>query len=100
MSKTQALIEARLRWGKQAVVRYNGKALTEPEKAPLRERYRALLAERTPENRQERDGLFSKLFTHRCDVGYVQSAMGICMFSVHGHGDTWEDAFARADRRR
>lgn len=72
MTKTQALKEAKKRWGKHAAVKDSGKA------------------------RQSEDG---KHTFWRFDVGRIALPDFFPMFEVMGSGATWEDAFTEADRR-
>lgn len=92
MSKAKALKEARSRWGSQAHIEYNGRAMTEPEKRPLRERLAQLRAEDKRETWREREALVGVLLTTRCKVGHLSWA-----YHVRGSGDTWEEAFEKAD---
>lgn len=109
MTKATAWKEAQQRWGKRAIIRHSPRALTEDQKAPLRERHKQVKAElaaipRTPETqeqrrallREERD-LFGQLIGDRCNVGNLMDILNA--FHVMGSGDTWEQAFAKADER-
>jgi hypothetical protein len=109
MTKAQAWKEAQKRWGKRAIIRHSPRALTEAAKAPLRERRKAVKAElevtpRTPETmtkrsaliREERD-LMGRVLGDRCSVGQEMDILAA--FHVMGSGDTWEQAFAKADER-
>jgi len=109
MTKAQALKEAQARWGKRAIVEHNRRALIEADKIPLRERHKAVKAElaatpRSPEThekrsvllREERD-LFGSLISDRYSVGALMDILNA--FHVMGSGDTWEQAFAKADER-
>jgi hypothetical protein len=99
MSKTRALVEAKAKWGKAAAIRYNRGALTEPAKAPLRERLQSLRAEANPETKKERNDLTGTLMTHRCEVGYVAGVGGVSFYCIQGSGDTWEAALQQAASR-
>lgn len=109
MTKAQAWKAAQKRWGKRAIIRHSPRALTEADKAPLRERRKQVKAEleatpRTPETaarrsmllREERD-LFGQVLGDRCNVGQEMDILAA--FHVMGSGDTWEQAFAKADER-
>lgn len=109
MTKAQAWKAAQERWGPRAIIRHSPKALVEREKIPLRERHKQVRAElaatpRSPETmarrrellREERD-LFGQLIGDRCNVGEEMDILAA--FHVKGSGDTWEQAFAKADER-
>ena len=109
MTKAQAWKEAQARWGKRAIIRFSPRALVETDKAPLRERRKAVKAEldalpRTPETREQRSALlreerelFGQIIGDRCNVGQEMDILAA--FHVMGAGDTWEQAFAKADER-
>ena len=109
MTKAKAWKEAQQRWGKRAIIRWSPKALTEIEKAPLRNRHQEVKAQlatlpRNPDTaaqrgqllREERD-LFGQLIGDRANVGELMDILAA--FHVKGSGDTWEQAFAKADER-
>lgn len=109
MTKARAWKEAQRRWGKRAIIRFSPRALVASAKVPLRERRKQVQAElaampRSPETheqrslllREERD-LFGQLIGDRCNVGEEMDILAA--FHVKGSGDTWEQAFAKADER-
>lgn len=109
MTKAQAWKAARQRWGKRAIIEHRHSALLESDKLPLRARHKAIKAElaATPRSsetqakrsallREERE-LFGQLITDRCNVGNLMDILNA--FHVMGSGDTWEQAFAKADER-
>ena len=109
MTKAQAWKEAQQRWGKRAIIRFNRRALVDAAKVPLRARHKDVKVQiaatpRSPEThalrsqllREERD-LFGSLIGDRCNVGEVMDILEA--FHVKGSGDTWEQAFAKADER-
>lgn len=81
MDPNEALKEATKRWGKSAAVDFKKKALPKAERDKL------------PKKDPRR-------LTTPCSVGKIVSIGGISFFSVEGSGDTFEEAFAEADRRR
>lgn len=112
MTKAQAWKEAVKRWGKKAIIDFRPRALIEPDKVPLRGRHTALREEilavekldQTPELRErlralrrEKQELFGLLIGDRCQVGKEMEILRA--FHVMGSGDTWEEAFAKADER-
>ena len=106
MSKSAALKEAVRRWGKSAGVRDIGAKLsrTAEQRRAARE---ALMELRgfivTPEDRKFfkpfREWLVFDSLRERFTVGEISGAGGFRWFSVKGTGDTWEEAFQRADQR-
>ena len=107
--KTQkaALAEATRRWGKNAAVRLDKRALVGEERAAATERMREHNAQKptpqyvegktTPEYREWRkrgDELLGQHYNHRCTIGAVMFGM---FFEVKGQGDTWDAAFAAVD---
>lgn len=109
MTKAQAWKAAQQRWGKRAIIEHRPRALMERDKTPLRARHKEVKAAlaatpRTPETqgkrsallREERE-LFGQLITERCNVGNLMDILNA--FHVMGSGDTWEQAFAKADER-
>lgn len=109
MTKAQAWEAAKERWGKRAIIEHRPKALLESEKLPLRARHKEVKAEiaaipRTPETHEKRRALlreerelFESLIGDRCNVGNLMDILNA--FHVMGSGDTWEQAFAKADER-
>src|SRR5258706_8854362 len=107
MTKAQAWKAAWQRWGKRAIIEYRRRALLEADKAPLRIRHKEVKAEiaatpRTLETHEKRRallreerGLFGQLIGDRCNVGNLMDILNA--FHVMGSGDTWEQAFAKAD---
>ena len=100
MNKSQALKEAVRRWGDQAVVIDDGKrnASTPEERKAASDQRRHLLATLTSEEkkarRKELDALLSAALRNRYRVG----VHGGFFIGIRGYGDSWEEAFAVADR--
>lgn len=115
MTKAQALMEARTRWGKNAVVRYNKGAFREGDRkqasADLKEHRThkpvvpptgrdAAYVQAFREWKAEEEKLFWIVMREPCDVGTLDNIANVfTAFHIHGSGDTWEQAFAKADRR-
>ena len=108
-SKTAALAEARRRWGREACVRFDGRAPKALARATALEALKAHnqlkpaqkyeAGTMTPEYRAwngEAHRLLALTHSEPCNVGRV--FMGIA-FEVRGVGDTWDEAFADADKR-
>ena len=119
MTKTQAIIEARKRWGSAAEVMYSPKAPRKEEREKLIARLKAARMEReevekeinrrlaeTPwwvELREKQRKLHQEIQHcqgygnfYPCRVGKNESIFR----SILGEGDTWEEAFAQVDQRR
>lgn len=100
MTMKKAHAEAMRRWGKTAMVERHKLALTEEAKAPLRERLAALRVESKPETKKERAELSGEILRYRCNVGVVVNIAGMfSAYEIKGQGDTFEAAFAHADKR-
>ena len=93
MTRTQALQEARRRWGETAAIRdYGPKGASRPQaRAEAHTAYKAM--PNTAANRRQSDALFSASHRMRYTVGYV--ALGM-FFMVEGRGDSWQEAFNSA----
>lgn len=106
MNRSQALKAAVRRWGKNAAVRDDGpkRASTPERRAEATKQLVDLRAsipkDRRPtkEEREQIDQLFSASLRMRYTVGVIHTVV-FSAFWVKGTGDTWEDAFAEADRR-
>lgn len=122
MTNQQAQKQAQKRWGKKAAVRNAGKfSGTERRQdaadhiAQLKSERDALLKEKA-ERLKALDWLTGldknitrlnveirnevpKTHFYRFDVGRIGGAGGFQFFEVLGSGDTWEEAFTRADKR-
>jgi len=105
MNRSQALKAAVLRWGKSAAVRDNGaaKASTPEQRAAAGAEGKALRLsipqDRRP-TREERDKLDDCLWRsgmYRYTDGNISTLGPFSAFHVRGQGDTWEEAFAKAD---
>ncbi len=115
MTTKQALREAVRRWGKTAGVRSAPKAATKVEREAARARVIELRANKPRlrpdwQTRQEWDAhnaavcqwrqeereAQDTIFSYRCTVGAIEHHIAFC---VKGQGDTFEEAFAEADRR-
>jgi hypothetical protein len=120
VTRAQALKAAKKRWGKRALVRAND-ALSSPERRDeartrtiaLRSRRTAIeaeIAERLAALdwyqalRAEQRAVAAELDRVNVRQSYYKFAVGRAslggfVFSIEGEGDTWEDAFAKADAR-
>lgn len=105
MNSKQAMTQARARWGKKAAVQDSGKETSEAIRKAASaevERLRATLTkeqQKEPANRKLIRDLSNVSCNFRYQVGSVQSIAGVfSAFLISGQGDTWEEAFARADR--
>lgn len=99
MTKAQALKEAVRRWGPKAIVRDDRKCRTTPEsREAARVKRHAILKSITPEEKRARHKELDELLFQALRVRFsVGTHEGFCI-SVRGYGDSWEDAFACADR--
>ena len=96
MTAKTALAEARRRWGRLAAVRERKDA---PTAAGRRAASAVCKLNRATRGVLSREAVLDAMhmaLTYRCSVGHV--AMGV-FFHVEGQGDTWEEAFAAADKR-
>jgi hypothetical protein len=109
MTKQQALAEARKRWGKNAIVRFNRGAFRKADRTTASADLKSHRAEKpqrpvpvTPEYtvawrawKVEEDRLMGICLHYPCDVGdsFTLPMFG-AGFAVKGSGDTWEEAFA------
>ena len=104
MTRSQALKEAVHRWGKLGCVEDRGakRASNEEQRNAARAERKALLDSLTPEEkkarREELDRLFSAAFRYRYTVGEIGGFPGFRCFHIRGQGDSWEDAFSKADK--
>lgn len=102
MTRNEALQRAVRLWGKQAAVRDNGHPTSEADRAAARieyERLRAMpAADRDAAQRKEINRLRGLSCYYRYTVGTVWSIGGFGAFSVMGEGDTWDAAFAKAEK--
>jgi hypothetical protein len=124
MNRQEALLEARKRWGKEAAVQEDkresspalreaakveavktgaAKAKAAAELAAASKKYgtdhpkhKAALAKKIAASK-EHDRVQWGTYHYRYDVGTVWNMGGFGAFSVRGQGDTWEEAFAKAD---
>lgn len=105
MNRSQALKEAARLWGKKAAVQDDGpKRPSSPElraacSAELKELNAARTKDETKEARQRRMQLLGESGHYRYQVGTIVSMCGLAGFFVRGQGDTWEEAFAKAQER-
>lgn len=108
MNRSQALKEAVRRWGKTAAVRDDGpKRASNPERraaasADLKQ-FRATIPKDqrpTREQREEIDRLFSEAMRERFTVGVIHTFCGLSAFWVKGTGDSWEEAFTKAEDKK
>ena len=99
MTKSQALKEAVNRWGPKAIVqdvrrctttKESRKAASEARQALLK----TLTAEEKKARRKELDELLFQALRQRYKVG----VHGGFFIGIRGCGDSWEEAFASADR--
>jgi hypothetical protein len=105
MTRQEALNLARKRWGKRAFTTFHEEAVVGEERASMRDEQRVLREkmESLPRGSAERDEarrewtkLRDILLTHRCGVGYSYDGYLGVMRTIHGSGDTWEEACANA----
>lgn len=100
MTKSQALKEARRRFGPDAVVLDERRLASTPERrAEAREKLKELNAlctthELRKQHRKERDHWLSESYRYRFKVAVHH---GFCI-GIRGSGDTWEEAFADSDK--
>lgn len=94
MTDKQALAAAQKRWGKYACVRHNPRADVEADRAKWRGMTPERIKSLSPEQKRERAG---SLNGYRCTVGKIVGVSIFPMLEVHGQGDTWEAALAKAD---
>jgi hypothetical protein len=118
MTNDQAMKQAAKRWGKKALIENNGRFSSPDRREAAREKaasararikaidqeiadrlkaldwYQALTAERKDLQKTASENAGMSMF-HRFSVG---RDMGM-FFEVLGSGDTWEEAFAKADER-
>lgn len=123
MTREQALKEARKRFGKDARIQVYDKcsspeargdalatvkaarARIEAIEAEIAERlkaldwYQALRAEQKAE-RETIKSIGNAAMYYKFNVGKVSNVGGLSFYHVDGQGDTWEQAFAQADRGR
>ena len=105
MTKQQAMREARRRWGKNSVIEDIGwkRASTKAERNAATQEVRAIRMLPRDEQRQHRkrlDELLSIQFGEQYRVGELTPLPGLgAAFHIRGVGDSWEEAFAEADRR-
>lgn len=100
MNRSQALKQAVGRWGKKAAVRDEGRKTSPEIRAASLKRLaelRAMPEPRSPEVRKEIKEHLGAGLDYRYSVGYVGGIAGFSFFSVQGQGDTWEEAFAKAE---
>lgn len=99
MTKSQALKEAVKRWGPKAIIRDDRKCETTPEsrKEATEKRHailKAITKEEKKARRKELDELLFQALRYRYSVGVHEGFF----ISIRGYGDSWDDAFACADR--
>jgi hypothetical protein len=119
MTREQAIREGRKRWGKRAIVRA-GEALSSPEqRAEAMDRLKRNRARRDEIDREvqarlntldwyraaqaERKACLQEVSQTQGWASYYKFSVGLDIgiaFSVEGQGDTWEEAFAKADPKR
>lgn len=100
MNKSQALKEAKRRYGPDAVILDHGakRASTPEERAIAHAKMREmneLSHEEKKARRKERDHYFSEAFKFRYAIGEHH---GFCVM-VMGTGDSWAEALAEAEKR-
>lgn len=104
MNATQALAQARKRWGKTAGVKDYGKNRpSSPERRAAAHarvaELRAYLPPAGQRTKAQKDELQMEVYDamhYRYNVGYV--ALGM-FFAVEGQGDSWAHALEEADKR-
>lgn len=92
-TEKHALALARKLFGDTAAVRLQKDAPNESDRA----KYRAM-SKADQEAHRKRHG--HPLLMYRCTVGKVVNICGIAMFHVFGQGDTWAEAFLKAQNRQ
>lgn len=99
MTRSQALKEAVKRWGPKAIVRDDRKCATTPEsRKAASEKRQALLKSIKPEEKRARRNELDELLFQALRYRYSVAVHEGFFISVRGYGDSWEDAFACADR--
>ncbi len=99
MNKTQALKEAVRRWGKDAIIKDDKRCATTPEsRKAASEKRQAILKAITPEGKKARRDELDELLFQALRYRYSVGVRGGFFISIRGYGDSWEDAFACADR--
>jgi hypothetical protein len=105
MTKQQALRKVRKAWGATAFVAFHNKAVVGVERTAMFDRQQWLRAKWEAEPRGSRDRsefyaewkkLRDELLTRRCEMGYGRQSPFGMIYHIEGHGDTWEEAFAKA----
>jgi len=103
MNAKQALAQARKRWGKRAAVedskRESSSQIRDEATAELKRLKE--IKDRTPEQQTQYERARGRSWHYRYQVGEVTVVFGaFAAFHVYGQGDTWEEAFTKADERR
>lgn len=101
MNAKQALAQARARWGKRAAVEDMGPKydITPEQRAAAKIELARLKA--LPKEQQDRKLIqqtASITWRQRYKVGEIQDMGFMAAFFVRGNGDTWQAAFADADK--
>jgi hypothetical protein len=109
MTRKQAMTEAKKRWGKRAAIRFEPRKATkgvrEQASADLKTHRLARPPKeewKTEDSRRWRardSQLMGLAMSYRYEVGRIGPDWLPC-FEIFGQGDSWEEAFAYADRRK
>ena len=119
MTRQEAIRQAGKRWGKRAAYRVNGDCSSSEQREANGAKIRALRAEKESiikdtnrrlqgiqwyrESCERQKAIYAELKTlspmpyYKFQVGSIDGILGA--FHIKGEGDTWEQAFADADRR-
>lgn len=99
-----ALAKARKLWGAEGSVQSNGLAPDRAEKERLRHEVGAILAgaggSPSAEEKKRLRVIQGRLLQSKFDVGIIPRQSPLPLFIIHGSGDSWEEAFAEALKRR
>lgn len=106
MTQRQALKLATQKWGAKAWTELNRRALVGEARAKVSEELKAH-REAKPKHgepgwrewRDREESLMGEVLRNRCQLGYTISLGGFGIGrAVRGYGDTWEEAWERANR--
>lgn len=100
MNRTQALKEARRRWGPKAIIEDHPKQATTPESRQAAREARMELRGfiLTREDRRFFHDFMDELLFQSLRQRFMVGVHEGFFISVRGHGDTWSECFENADR--
>jgi hypothetical protein len=99
MNGSQALKEAKRRWGPKAIVKDDRKCATTSEsRKAASEKRQAILKAITPEEKKRRHRELDELLFQALRYRYSVGVHGGFFIAIRGYGDSWDEAFACADR--